>query len=99
MNRQQLQDAYINTVIDNMDHKDMWALLFDFMDADFDKYSEAQLIEEVEQYYPELLEGWLYKLGGREWTVEALSTICPDRSPSMPIMSAWTKPQTPTSPP
>ena len=57
MNRQQLQDAYINTVIDNMDHKDMWALLFDFMDADLDRYSEAQLIEEVNQYYPELLEG------------------------------------------
>ena len=57
MNRQQLQDAYINTVIDNMDHKDMWALLFDFMDSDLDRYSEAQLIEEVEQYYPELLEG------------------------------------------
>ena len=56
MNRKDLQDAYINTVIDNMDHKDMWALLFDFMDSDLDRYSEAQLIEEVEQYYPELLE-------------------------------------------
>ena len=56
MNRQQLQDAYINTVIDNMDHKDMWVLLFDFMDSDLDRYSEAQLIEEVEQYYPELLD-------------------------------------------
>ena len=56
MNRQQLQDAYINTVIDNMDHKDMWALLFDFMDSDLDRYSDQQLIEEVEQYYPELLE-------------------------------------------
>ena len=58
MNRQQLQDAYINTVIDNMDHKDMWALLFDFMDSDLDKYSDQQLIEEVSQYYPELIEGW-----------------------------------------
>ena len=58
MNRQQLQDAYINQVIDNMDHKDMWALLFDFMDSDLDKYSDQQLIEEVSQYYPELIEGW-----------------------------------------
>ena len=57
MNRQQLQDAYINTVIDNMDHKDMWALLFDFMDADLDKYSDEQLITECKEYYPELLEG------------------------------------------
>ena len=56
MNRQKLQETYINTVIDNMDHKDMWALLFDFMDADLDKYSEAQLIEEVNHFYPELIE-------------------------------------------
>ena len=57
MNRSELQDAYINTVIDNMDHKDMWALLFDFMDADLDKYSDEQLITECKEYYPELLEG------------------------------------------
>ena len=57
MNRTELQDAYINQVIDNMDHKDMLALLFDFMDSDLDKYSDQQLIEEVSQYYPELIEG------------------------------------------
>ena len=57
MNRTELQDAYINQVIDNMDHKDMWALLFDFMDSDLDRYSDQQLIEEVSQYYPELIEG------------------------------------------
>ena len=57
MNRAQLQDAYINQVIDDMDHKDMWALLFDSMDSDLDKYSDQQLIEEVSQYYPELIEG------------------------------------------
>jgi hypothetical protein len=56
MNRQQLQDAYINTVIDNMDHKDMMALLFDHMDADLDKYSDKELSEEIAQFYPELLE-------------------------------------------
>ena len=55
MNRSELQDAYINTVIDNMDHKDMWALLFDFMDSDLDRYSEAQLIEEVENTTPNSL--------------------------------------------
>ena len=56
MNRSELQDAYINEVIDGMDHKDMWALLFDFMDSDLDKYTDIQLREEVEQYYPHLLE-------------------------------------------
>ena len=56
MNRQELQDAYINQVIYNMDHKDMWALLFDHMDADLDKYSDKELSEEIAQFYPELLE-------------------------------------------
>ena len=56
MNREQLQDAYINQVLDDMDIKDAMALLFDFMDSDLDRYSEAQLIEEVSQYYPELIE-------------------------------------------
>ena len=57
MNREQLQDAYINQVLDDMDIKDAMALLFDFMDADLDKYTEAELIEEVSHFYPELIEG------------------------------------------
>ena len=57
MNREQLQDAYINQVIDDMDIKDAMALLFDFMDSDLDKYSEKELIEEVSHFYPELIEG------------------------------------------
>ena len=57
MNRKQLQDAYINQVLDDMDIKDAMALLFDFMDSDLDRYSDQQLIEEVSQYYPELIEG------------------------------------------
>ena len=56
MNREQLQDAYINTIIDGMDLKDMMALLFDLMDADMDKYTDEELISEVEEYYPHLLD-------------------------------------------
>jgi len=56
MYRTELQDAYINQVLDDMDIKDAMALLFDFMDADLDKYSEKQLIEEISHFYPELVE-------------------------------------------
>jgi hypothetical protein len=56
MNRRELQDAYITEIIDGMDLKDCLALLHDFMDADLDKYSDQQLKEEVEEYYPHLLE-------------------------------------------
>jgi len=56
MNRQELQDAYINTIIDGMDLKDMMAILFDMMDADLDKYTDNELMTEIKEYYPELLE-------------------------------------------
>ena len=56
MNREQLQDAYINNVIDGMDMDDCLALLFDFLDKDLDSYSDEELITEVREYYPELLE-------------------------------------------
>jgi hypothetical protein len=55
-NRQDLQDAYINNVIDGMDMKDCLAMLFDYMDNDMDSYTEEELIAEVTEYYPELLE-------------------------------------------
>jgi hypothetical protein len=56
MNRTELQDAYINNLIDGMDLKDCLAMLFDYMDQSFDSYSDEELITEVREYYPELLE-------------------------------------------
>jgi len=56
MNRQQLQDTYVNQVLEDMDIKDALALLFDFMSVDLDKYSDKELNEEIGQFYPELLE-------------------------------------------
>ena len=56
MNRQQLQEAYVNRVLDDMDVKDAYALLFDFLNNDLDKCSENELIEEVEHFYPDLIE-------------------------------------------
>jgi len=55
INRDELQASYINQVLDNMDIKDMMAILYDYMDIEFDKYSVDELIEEVEEYYPHLL--------------------------------------------
>jgi len=56
MNREQLQDAYINEIIDGMDIKDMMSLLYDLMEKEMDIYSYEELKEEVKNYYPELLE-------------------------------------------
>jgi len=71
MNREQLQDAYINEIIDGMGIKDMISLsapaqtirielvlaqLFDMLDKEMDIYTDKELKEEVENYYPHLLE-------------------------------------------
>ena len=56
VDRDQLQAAYINRVLDDMDIKDMMAILYDYMDVEFDKYSVDELIEQVEEYYPDLID-------------------------------------------
>ena len=58
IDRDELQAAYINRVLDDMDIKDMMAILYDYMDVEFDKYSVDELIEQVEEYYPDLVDGW-----------------------------------------
>ena len=57
MNRSELQDQLINQIIDDMDIKTMAAMLYDMMDESYDNYSEKELIEEVKEYYPHLIEG------------------------------------------
>jgi hypothetical protein len=56
MNRSELQDQLIQQILDDMDIKTMMAMLYDVMDESYDKYSEKELIAEVEEYYPHLLE-------------------------------------------
>ena len=56
IDRDQLQDAMINQILDDMDIKTMMAILYDNMSESYDKYSVDELIGEVEEYYPHLLE-------------------------------------------
>jgi hypothetical protein len=56
MNRSELQDQLIQQMLDDMDIKTMMALLYDMLDESYDKYSEKELIAEVEEYYPHILE-------------------------------------------
>ena len=58
MNREQLQDAYINEIIDGMDIKDLMRLVYDQLDSNLETYTVNELIEEVKEYYPHLLEDW-----------------------------------------
>ena len=56
MNRSELQQQLVNEMIDGMDFKTMWQVLYDFMDESYDKFSDEELMEEVNEFYPELLE-------------------------------------------
>ena len=55
MNRSELIDTYIETIIDGMDHKDLWQYVYDNMADHLDKYSDKELIAEVKEYYPHIL--------------------------------------------
>ena len=56
IDRDQLQEAYIESIIDGMDHKTLWQFVYDTLNDNFDDYTVEELITEVEDYYPELLE-------------------------------------------
>ena len=51
-----LQDQLVNEIIDGMDHKTMWSVLYDFINESYDKYSDTELTEEVRERYPKLLK-------------------------------------------
>ena len=56
MNRNQLQNDYIESIIDGMDHKSMYQFVYDTIEQNLETYSDEELATEVKDYYPELLE-------------------------------------------
>ena len=54
--RDKLQQQLVDNMIEGMDFKTMWQVLDSYMMESFDKYTDEELIEEVKEYYPELLE-------------------------------------------
>ena len=57
MNRKELQDQLVNQMLDDMDLKTVMSLCYDYLAEGYDKYSDDELIAEVNEYYPEMLEG------------------------------------------
>ena len=56
IDRDQLQEAYIESIIDGMDHKTMYQFVYDSLNGNLDDYTVEELITEVEDYYPELIK-------------------------------------------
>ena len=56
IDRDELQEAYVKSILDGMDWKTMEQYVYDSLNNNFDDYTIEELITEVEDYYPELLE-------------------------------------------
>ena len=56
IDRDKLQQQLVDNMIEGMDFKTMWQVLDSYMMESFDKYTDEELVEEVKEYYPELLE-------------------------------------------
>ena len=56
MNKADLIDAYAQQLLDNMDMKTMERFVYDTLVENLTDYTEEELITEVTDYYPELLE-------------------------------------------
>lgn len=54
--RDKLQDDYVHQVVDDMDIKTLCAFVYDSISGSLEDYSTEELITEVEEYYPHLLE-------------------------------------------
>ena len=57
MNRTELQESYIQQVIADMDYKTMERFVYDTLEENLTNYTDEELITEVTDYYPELIEG------------------------------------------
>jgi hypothetical protein len=55
MNRQELLEAYIDRILDNMSTKDLMRLVGDQIEDNLSSYTDEELIAEVQEYYPELI--------------------------------------------
>ena len=56
IDRDELQRIYAQSLLDGMDWKTMEQFVYDTLNNNLDDYTVEELITEVEDYYPELLE-------------------------------------------
>ncbi len=56
INREELISDYAQQILDGMDMKTMECFVYDTLKDNLSSYSDEELIEEVKEYNPELLE-------------------------------------------
>ena len=56
IDRDSLIDSYAQQLLDSMDMKTMECFVYDTLKDNLSSYTDEELVTEVEDYYPELLE-------------------------------------------
>ena len=56
MNREELIVDYVQQILEGMDMKTMECFVYDTLMENLSSYSDEELIEEIKQFNPELLE-------------------------------------------
>ena len=56
INRQELIENYVDRILEGMSTKDLMRIVGDQLEENFSTYSDDELITEVEEYYPDLLQ-------------------------------------------
>lgn len=54
--RDMIQDEYISHIIDGMSMQELCQYMFDKLTEELDELSDEQLLEQVSEYYPVILE-------------------------------------------
>ena len=55
-NREQLISDYVDRILDNMSTKDLMQIVGDQLEENLSEYSDSELLNEIEESYPELIE-------------------------------------------
>jgi hypothetical protein len=54
--RQQLISDYVDRVLDNMSTKDLMCIVGEQLEENLEGYTDEELVSEIQDYYPELLD-------------------------------------------
>ena len=54
--RERLVNTYIDAILDNMSTSDLMKMVGGYLDEQFASYTDEELISEIEEFSPELLE-------------------------------------------
>ena len=63
-NREELISAFVHRIIDGMDFQTLWTYALESMQENYAQFSDEQLLAEVSEFYPDLLENTEYTPNG-----------------------------------